>query len=53
MIGFVYGFSQFVLYGVIATLFYAGAEFMVHYNEDPLKMFTTIFAMIFGALEAG
>ncbi|CDW80084.1 abc transporter family protein [Stylonychia lemnae] len=52
-IGGSYGFSQFVLYGVIATLFYAGAQFLNAYNENPLHMFITIFAMMFGALESG
>jgi hypothetical protein len=42
-----------VLYGVIATLFYAGAQFMDKFNENPLNMFITIFAMMFGALESG
>lgn len=52
-IGGTYGFSQFILYGVIATLFYAGAQFLDKFQEDPLHMFITIFAMMFGALESG
>ena len=52
-IGGSYGFSQFVLYAVIATMFYAGAQFMDKFGEDPLNMFITIFAMMFGALESG
>lgn len=38
---------------MIAVLFYAGAQFLKHYNEDPLYMFVSIFAMNFGALASG
>ena len=52
-IGGAYGFSQFVLYGSISCMFYAGAQFMDKFKEDPVDMFITIFAMMFGALESG
>jgi hypothetical protein len=51
--GFIYGFSQFTIYGQIAAFFYAGAQFLDKYQEDPLYMFVSIFAMNFGALAAG
>jgi hypothetical protein len=46
------------LYGTISTLFYAGAQFNDKLNTDndpdyPIHVFITIFAMMFGALEAG
>lgn len=53
MIGFTYGFSQFVLFGTQAAIFYAGALFMVHFHEDPLHMFIAIFAIMFASIEIG
>lgn len=52
-IGIIYGFSQFLIYGMISVLFYAGAQFLKHYEESPLYMFVSIFAMNFGALASG
>lgn len=34
LIGFVFGFSQFVQYGVFAVLYYFGAVFQKHYFKD-------------------
>jgi len=51
--GFIYGFSQFFIYGSIATLFYGGALFLKEYEEDPEYMFICIFAMNFGAMASG
>jgi ATP-binding cassette, subfamily B (MDR/TAP), member 1 len=51
--GFIYGFSQFFIYGSIASLFYGGALFLKEYNETPINMFICIFAMNFGAMASG
>lgn len=51
--GFIYGFSQFFIYGSIASLFYGGALFLRDYNEKPIDMFICIFAMNFGAMASG
>jgi ATP-binding cassette subfamily B (MDR/TAP) protein 1 len=51
--GFIYGFSQFFIYGSIAALFYGGALFLRDYKEKPLEMFICIFAMNFGAMASG
>lgn len=51
--GFVYGLSQFSIYGIIATLFYVGAEVLDRYKEEPLNMFIKILAMTFGAMACG
>ena len=31
--GFTFGFSQFVQYGVFAVLYYAGGQLMAHYSN--------------------
>lgn len=53
-IGFWFGFSQFVQYGVFALLYWAGAMFNFH---DPTTsgedVFLATFAMMFGAFAAG
>lgn len=53
-IGFWFGFSQFVQYGVFALLYWAGAMFSYH---DPSTsgedVFLATFAMMFGAFAAG
>jgi ATP-binding cassette, subfamily B (MDR/TAP), member 1 len=51
--GFIYGMSQFAIYGSISALFYAGAVLLKEYKEDPIDMFICIFAMNFGALASG
>lgn len=64
LIGFVFGFSQFVQYGVFAVLYYFGAVFQKAYFNDHLvdpvaiktfseDIFIAIFAMMFGAMAAG
>jgi ATP-binding cassette subfamily B (MDR/TAP) protein 1 len=52
-IGITYGLSQFSIYGMMAALFYTGAQFLKEYKENPVDMFITIFAMNFGALASG
>lgn len=51
--GIIYGLSQFLIYGSIASLFYAGALLLNEYKEEPIDMFICIFAMNFGALASG
>ena len=34
-------------------MFYAGARFLDAFGDQPVDMFITIFAMMFGALEGG
>jgi hypothetical protein len=41
------------LYATEAVIFYAGAEFMVNYEEDPTKIFVAIFAIMFASIEIG
>jgi ATP-binding cassette subfamily B (MDR/TAP) protein 1 len=53
ILGGLFGFSQFVQYAVYAVLYYAGAQFMVHYGESPENIFISLFAMMFGAFAAG
>ena len=55
VIGFIFGFSQFVQYAVFAALYYFGAVFM---KNDPQTnkasdIFVAIFAMMLGAMAAG
>lgn len=52
-IGAIYGFSQFIMYGQISSLFYFGALFLKNYKEDPVHIFITIFSMNFGAIASG
>lgn len=52
-IGISFGFSQFALFGVIATMFYASGKLLSEYGEKPQAMFITVFAMMFAALESG
>ena len=51
--GIIYGLSQFLIYGSMASLFYAGALLLNEYKEEPINMFICIFAMNFGALASG
>ena len=64
LIGFIFGFSQFVQYAVFAVLYYFGAIFQRNYfNDHPYaflevkdyseNVFIAIFAMMFGAMAAG
>lgn len=45
--------SQFMIYGSMASLFYAGALILKEYGDAPIDMFICIFAMNFGALASG
>jgi hypothetical protein len=64
MMGLMFGFSQFLQYGVFALLFFVGAEVMEKNPIDPVSrdyksgtsptdIFCAIFAMMFGAMAAG
>jgi len=53
LIGFCFGFSQFVQYAVWAVIYYAAAEFMVHYGTMGEEAFICQFAIMFGAFAAG
>jgi len=42
-----------MIYGSMASLFYAGALILKEYRDEPIDMFICIFAMNFGALASG
>lgn len=55
-IGFIFGFTQFIQYGVPSLLYYTAALFIDHgYTpfSDADKLFTAIFAMMMGAMASG
>ena len=39
-----------MIYATEAIIFYIGGEFMVHFNDNPIDMFITIFAIMFAAI---
>ena len=41
------------MYATEAVIFYIGGEFLVHFNEDPVDMFISIFAIMFAAIQTG
>lgn len=52
--GLAFGFSQFSQYMIFAALFYSGAKIQQAYSEiSPEDVFIAIFAMMFGATQAG
>ena len=64
MLGFLYGYSQFLEYGVYALLYYVAAGYQEEFKEDhendliairdfSQKLFIAIFAMMYGAMSAG
>ena len=51
--GALFGFSQFMQFGMYAILFWSGAKFVERYGVDPQDMFTAIYVMMFSAMGAG
>ena len=51
--GVLYGMSQFIEFGVIGGLFYAGAFFHIEHGGRAQDIFIAIFAMVFGAMSCG
>jgi len=53
-IGFMYGMSQFGQNALFAALYYAMAQFNVHYEaSNPMDQMTAIFCIFYGAAAAG
>ena len=53
LIGFMFGMSQFIQFGVIGALFYAGAEFHIRYGGEAQDIFIAIFSMVLAAMSCG
>ena len=53
LVGFLYGFSQFTLFGSISAIFYAGALFIYHFEESPEKIMIAVICLMFASLEIG
>ena len=53
IVGMLYGMSQFMTFGVIGALFYAGAYFHIEYGGQASDIFIAIFSMVFGAMISG
>jgi ABC-type multidrug transport system fused ATPase/permease subunit len=51
--GFFYGLSQFIMFLVIALIFYIGSLFVLKAGVDVQHMFTSIFAIFFSAMTVG
>ena len=51
--GIVYGFSQFMQFGMYTILFWSGAKFVENYNVNGQDLFTAIYVMMFAAIGAG
>ena len=51
--GFIFGFSQFMQFGMYTIMFWSGAKFVEKYNVDGQDLFTAIYIMMFAAIGAG
>jgi len=51
--GFLFGFSQFMQFGMYTILFWSGAKFVENYNVKGDDLFTAIYVMMFAAMGAG
>ena len=51
--GFIFGLSQFLMFGVYSLLFWAGAMFVDKNGESGEDIFIALFAIMFGAWGAG
>lgn len=51
--GFFYGIAQFIMFIVIALIFYIGSLFVQNNGVHIDKMFTAIFAIFFSAMTVG
>jgi ATP-binding cassette subfamily B (MDR/TAP) protein 1 len=51
--GFLFGFSQFMQFGMYTILFWSGAQFVKNYNVDGQDLFTAIYIMMFASMGAG
>jgi ABC-type multidrug transport system fused ATPase/permease subunit len=51
--GIFYGFSQFIIFGMYATLFYVGGKLFVNQEVTLQNMMRTIFIILFTALGTG
>lgn len=53
MSGFFYGLAQFIMFVVIALIFYLGSVFVRDNGVNPENMFVAIFAIFFAAMTVG
>lgn len=51
--GALFGFSQFMQFGMYTVLFWSGAKFVEKYDVNPQHLFTAIYVMMFAAIGAG
>jgi ATP-binding cassette, subfamily B (MDR/TAP), member 1 len=51
--GVLFGFSQFMQFGMYTVLFWSGAKFVEKYDINPQHLFTAIYVMMFAAIGAG
>lgn len=51
--GFFYGLAQFIMFIVIALIFYLGSIFVQNNGVQVENMFTAIFAIFFSAMTVG
>lgn len=51
--GFFYGLSQFIMFFILALIFYLGALFVQNNGASLDDMFTAVFAIFFAALTIG
>jgi hypothetical protein len=51
--GFFYGLAQFIMFIVIALIFYIGSLFVLNNGVNVQNMFTAIFAIFFSAMTVG
>jgi len=51
--GMLFGFSQFMQFGMYTVMFWSGAKFVEKYNVNPQNLFTAIYIMMFAAIGAG
>jgi len=45
----IFGFTEFVQYGIFACLFYFGQIWWTDYGENPETVFKALYAIMFGA----
>ena len=51
--GILFGFSQFVMFIVIALIFYLGIIFLKNFNLSIADVFTAIYAVLFAGMTVG
>ncbi|CAI2366845.1 unnamed protein product [Moneuplotes crassus] len=51
--GLLFGFAQFMQFGMYTIMFWSGAKFVERYEVNPQDLFTAIFIMMFAAIGAG